>query len=603
MELLEYYRDNLTYIRNLAAEFSAEFPKIAGRLGLGEFECEDPYIERLLEGTAFLSARVEKKLDEGYYHLLESVLNSVAPTALYPIPAGAVLELTLNAGNEQVHSGAAVLEAGALLDAFIPTINTPCRFATLDDRVLSPLVVEDAEYITRNLSDYGINNPQSFAGLRLKLSSITRDVIPPSTDELCFYINLAEGDASLLLRQIMHEQAGCYVRAGAATQFVPLRKLSFDMPLASGERILSDKIRGHVLGLRVLQNFLAYPAFFKFFTIKNLGGLFASPVNTVELLLVFKRREPSLVSVKGSSLRLNCVPVLNLFTKRSDRVLIEKEAYQFHVVPDRAGPQDYEVVYVRRLEFFNEQNETLFFAENFYDDNPLEEKARKNFFSQHRRKSLVNARNIRRSSYEGAEVFVSFSAQDKKMEEAYQFAADTICTNRDLALLIPPETPLNARSPLLGGGTFMVRPTRPEYSLFQQGRASDFAKLSHVVFNLSALLWQKGKFPLEAFRTLLGSYQIRSEEETERMVEGLVSLESESSAFRFIKKGAVFFELGWKITFILDETACAGIGYFIFGRIVAEVLMSFAPINSLLEIHFLTKQSGPIAVWKTLEDY
>jgi type VI protein secretion system component VasA len=105
MELLDYYRDNLSYLRNLAAEFAVEFPKIAGRLGLGDFDCEDPYIERLLEGTAFLSARVVKKLDEGYRNLLESVLNSVAPSVLYPIPAGAVLELIPNYSNEDVRSG------------------------------------------------------------------------------------------------------------------------------------------------------------------------------------------------------------------------------------------------------------------------------------------------------------------------------------------------------------------------------------------------------------------------------------------------------------------------------------------------------------------
>ncbi|MDR0556810.1 MAG: type VI secretion system baseplate subunit TssF [Treponema sp.] len=602
MEFLDYYRDNLTYIRNLAAEFAAEFPKVAGRLGLDEFECEDPYIERLLEGTAFLSARVEKKLDEGYYHLLESVLNSVSPAALYPIPSGAVLELALNAGNEQVRSNAAVLGAGAVLDAFIPTINTPCRFSTLDDRVILPLAVEDAEYITRNLSDYGINNPQGLAGLRIKLSSVTGDAIFSLPDELTVYINLAEADASLLLRQIMHERADCYIRAEAGTQFVPLQGLSFDMPLASGEKLLSGQIRGHALGLKALQNFFAYPAFFKFFTIRNLSGVFSSSVNTVELLLVFNRREPSLISIKSSSLRLNCVPVLNLFAKRSDRVLIEKEAYQFHVVPDRTAPHDYEVAHIQRLEFFNEQNETLFFANSFYDDNPLEEKSMKNFFSQRRNKSLVNSRNVRRSSYEGSEVFVSFSVQDKKMEGSYQFSADTICTNRDLPLLIPPETPLNAHSPLLTGAVFIVRPTRPEYSLFQQGKTSDFSKLSHVTFNLSALLWQNGKFPLEAFRTLIASYQVRAGEETERMLEGIVSLKSESSAFRFIKRGAVFFELGWKITFTLDETAYAGIGCYVFGKIIAEVLMSFAPVNSLLEIHFLTKQSGAVAVWKTLED-
>ncbi|MFP3089610.1 type VI secretion system baseplate subunit TssF [Treponema sp. TIM-1] len=600
MELLDYYRDNLSYLRNLAAEFAAEFPKIAGRLGLGEFECEDPYIERLLEGTAFLSARVEKKLDEGYRNLLESVLNSVAPNALYPIPAGAVVELAPNYRDEQVRSGA-VLGAGTRLDALIPTINTPCTFSTMEDAVISPLAVGEAEYVTRSLSDFDINNPQGLAGLRIKLVTAAGP-LAAFPDRLTFYINLAEADASLLLRQIMHETVALYIRRGETDRFVPFSGVTFDMPLAAGVKLFPDQIRGHALGLRILQNFLAFPGFFKFFTLSNLGGAFASAVNSVEFLLVFKRREPSLVSLKASSLKLNCVPVVNLLAKRADRVSIEKEAYQFHIVPDRSAPRDYEVVYVQRLEFFNEQNESLFLADNFYEDNPLAEKTKKNFFSQHRRKSLVNPRLTQRSSYSGAELFVSFSGQDKKLEDVYQFAAETICTNRDLPLLLPPETYLSSHDPFLNGGNFMTRPTRPLSSLFERGGASDFSKLSHLVFNLSALLWQNGKFPLEALRTLLGSYQIRSGEETERMLEGLVSLESENTAFRFIKKGAVFFEVGWKVSFTLDETAYAGIGHYIFGRVLAELLMSFSPINTLLEIHFFTKQSGRIAVWKTLED-
>ncbi|MDR0721971.1 MAG: type VI secretion system baseplate subunit TssF [Treponema sp.] len=597
MELLDYYRDNLTYIRDLAAEFSAEFPKIAGRLGLGEFECEDPYIERLLEGTAFLSAQVEKKLDESYFNLLESVLNSLAPSALYPIPSGAVLELALNYGNERINSGS-VLPAGTVLDAVIPTINTPCRFSTLEDMPLAPLTVAEAEYITRNLADFGINNPQGLAGLRIKLTA--GNTVPSSINQLHFYINLAEADASLLLRQILHETVDIYISHGE--RFVPHGGISCAIPLAAGVKLLPDQIKGHVLGLRVLQNFLSYPAFFKFFTLGNLGNVFSSPIGTTELLLVFRRREPSLASIKASSLKLNCVPVLNLFAKRSDRVLIEKEAYRFHVVPDRAVPQDYEVVQVQGLEFFNEQNKTLFFADNFYEDNPLKERTKKNFFSQHRRKSLVNPRGTRRSSYEGAEVFVSFSLQDKKTEGAYQFAADTICTNRDLPLLLLGESSLSSHNPLLKGATFIARPTRPGYSLFYRGVRSDFSKISHLVFNLSALLWQNGNFPLEALRALLGSYQIRSGEEMERMLEGIVSLRSERMTFRFIEKGAVFFEPGWKISVTLDETAYAGMGYYIFGKILAEILRSFAPINTLLEIHFFTKQSGQIAVWKTLEN-
>ena len=60
--LLRYYGRELQYVRELGAEFARDFPKIAGRLGLDTFECSDPYVERLLEGFAFLSARVHLRM-------------------------------------------------------------------------------------------------------------------------------------------------------------------------------------------------------------------------------------------------------------------------------------------------------------------------------------------------------------------------------------------------------------------------------------------------------------------------------------------------------------------------------------------------------------
>ncbi len=61
--LLEYYDRELKYMRDMGGEFAREFPKIASRLGLDAFECADPYVERLLEGFAFLAARVQLKVD------------------------------------------------------------------------------------------------------------------------------------------------------------------------------------------------------------------------------------------------------------------------------------------------------------------------------------------------------------------------------------------------------------------------------------------------------------------------------------------------------------------------------------------------------------
>ncbi|MGA2500347.1 MAG: type VI secretion system baseplate subunit TssF, partial [Tepidisphaeraceae bacterium] len=77
--LLNYYNRELQHIREMGAEFAREFPKIAGRLTLDEFSCADPYVERLIEGFAFLAARVQLKLDAEFPRFTQSLLNTIYP--------------------------------------------------------------------------------------------------------------------------------------------------------------------------------------------------------------------------------------------------------------------------------------------------------------------------------------------------------------------------------------------------------------------------------------------------------------------------------------------------------------------------------------------
>jgi len=56
--LLSFYNRELQHLRDMGGEFAAAYPKIANRLSLEKFDVNDPYVERLLEGFAFLSARV-----------------------------------------------------------------------------------------------------------------------------------------------------------------------------------------------------------------------------------------------------------------------------------------------------------------------------------------------------------------------------------------------------------------------------------------------------------------------------------------------------------------------------------------------------------------
>ena len=52
--LLRHYETELAFLREMGAEFAKSYPKVASRLGMDGLEILDPYVERLLEGTAFL---------------------------------------------------------------------------------------------------------------------------------------------------------------------------------------------------------------------------------------------------------------------------------------------------------------------------------------------------------------------------------------------------------------------------------------------------------------------------------------------------------------------------------------------------------------------
>ncbi|MDR2841866.1 MAG: type VI secretion system baseplate subunit TssF [Spirochaetaceae bacterium] len=601
MEFLDYYRDNLYYIRALAAEFAAEFPKIAGRLSLSEFDCQDPYIERLLEGTAFLAAKTEKKMDDGYFVFLESILNSISPSEVYPVPSGGVLEVS-PAQESDIPLDGVSLEEGTQFTALIPSINTPCKFLSIANTPLSYFKVSGAEYLVRNLSCFGIKEKSAESALHITLKAQKAGALCADSfaQGIRFFFNAPEADVSLLFRLLMHNTVSVHIKDDNG-DFSKLSDAEFDLPVSLGGKIFEQTNRSSTRGLRLLKNYLSYPDFFKFFTLKgtdNSGG----SVESIEIVVFFSRKELQLQnSVTASSIKTNCVPVLNVFSKRSDRIVLDKQKYEIHIIPERTSMRDYEVLNIKKIDFYDERNQNIFSAVNFYEDAASGKEIR-NFFSVKRRTTLVDETAQKRSSYRGTEVFVSFAPNSEKLQNAYQFMADLVVTNRDLPLLLRPDTVLSSDSALIEEASFVTPPTRPALPLIMRGNNTDYSRLSHIILNLSAVFWQTGKKPQDMFKELLRAYQIRSAEETEKMVLGLVTLEAESAAFTFIKNGMVFFEWGWRVRFSLDEIAFTGMGYYMFARIIAEMLKSFAAVNTPLEIEFSTEQGGRIAVWKTFDD-
>jgi type VI secretion system protein ImpG len=172
--LLKYYNRELQYIREMGGEFAEEFPKIAGRLGLDAFECADPYVERLLEGFAFLAARVQLKVDAEFPRFTQHLLEMVYPHYLSPLPSMAIVQMMPDLNDASLQEGVVIPRGTQLRSQISKGEQTACEYSTAHEVSLWPLQLSEAEYLASAgaVANLGLpKQPGLKAGLRLRLHS------------------------------------------------------------------------------------------------------------------------------------------------------------------------------------------------------------------------------------------------------------------------------------------------------------------------------------------------------------------------------------------------------------------------------------------------
>ena len=135
--LLAYFNRELEALRGLAGEFAERHPKIAGRLRLTKDTVDDPHVGRLLEGVAFLGARVQHRLDDEFPELTDGLLSVLYPHYLAPMPSVAI---TRFAADPEL-PGPAHLPAGLAVETE-PVGGETCLFRTAYPLTLWPVEID-----------------------------------------------------------------------------------------------------------------------------------------------------------------------------------------------------------------------------------------------------------------------------------------------------------------------------------------------------------------------------------------------------------------------------------------------------------------------------
>ncbi len=305
----KFYQGELAFLRAMGQAYAAANPSTAGLLSE---RGSDPDVERLLEGFAFLTARIRERMEDGVSEVSHDLAEILLPHYLRPVPACTVVEF-------QPIPGA--LRARVKLPretevASVPVEGTRCLFRTSADLDLLPVTVIDAQL------DQAIGgNPVIRLQLQVATAALPA-VFQPEGLRLFLHGELPL--ASTLLLWMARHLRGLQVKGlspgGRALAIDPgsVRPCGFDpeLPLLPWPRLAPA-------GYRCLQEFFTLPQKFLFFEIRNLQAALPVAEERFEIAFQFER-PPDLPSRLGKeTFRPNCVPAVNLFRTSADPVAVE----------------------------------------------------------------------------------------------------------------------------------------------------------------------------------------------------------------------------------------------------------------------------------------
>jgi type VI secretion system protein ImpG len=176
-EFLDLYNRELQLLHEQAREFADEYPGIAERLGGLVTDRMDPMVAGLLEGTAFLAARVQLKLKHEFPEFTGNLLEQLVPNYLAPTPSAMLARIIPPFADQALRDGRRIAR-GSYLDATYRELdrNIACRYRLTSDITLWPFDVVEAEYFTTPgpLQALGLSvGPEIVAGMKLSLTHRT----------------------------------------------------------------------------------------------------------------------------------------------------------------------------------------------------------------------------------------------------------------------------------------------------------------------------------------------------------------------------------------------------------------------------------------------
>lgn len=611
--LLRYYNEELRHLREMGAEFAQQFPKIAARLGIEGLEVTDPYVERLLEGFAFLAGRIQLKLDAEFPRFTQRLLEIVYPQFLAPTPSMLIAQLNPDLGDPSLGAGVTIPRGATMLGQAGKAGATACEFRSAHDVTMWPLELTQAEYFTHaaDLPMAALPEWRRYrAGLRLRLRCTAGlDFSQLRLQDLRLHCTGVDDVAFRLHELICGNTMGVLVlptRRPAAWH----EAMDGDCVQPAGfddeQALLPQTLHGFE-GYRVLQEYFAFPQRFLFFDLCGLGEVLrhthdGDAGTEVDIVLLFARVDNALLqAVDTGSIALNCVPAINLLEKRCDRIHVTPDNAEFHVVPDRTRPMDYEVHSLLEVQGYGTGVNSEWRFLPFYNAFHTEDRSHNAYYALQREPRLmsqVQQRDGPRTSYLGTEVYISVvDAHEAPFPaELRQIGVRALVTNRDLPVLMPVGSPKGdltlAQTAPVKTISVIKGPSRP-LSAMREGNVA-WKLINQLSLNHLSLTDTDAEHGAAALREILRLYASTGDAGAQRQVDGVRSVQIKPVVRRLPMPGPITFGRGVQISVEVDDHGFEGASAFLLGCVLERFVARHVSMNGFTQLRLHSTARGDI---------